>query len=61
MLIHNDAFSPRYYLVGGAAQFGGGGEGNALSWVTPPTAYRRFAARAALLISYGKNVKLEAV
>lgn len=44
-------FAPIVFRMG-AAQFGGGGEGNALSWVTPPTAYRRFAAmrRSAYLV-----------
>lgn len=44
-------FAPIVFRMG-AAQFGGGGEGNALSWVTPPTAYRLVAAmrRSAFLV-----------
>lgn len=44
-------FAPIVFRMG-AAQFGGGGEGNALSWVSPPTAYRLVAAmrRSAYLV-----------
>jgi len=40
------------------AHDGGGGEGDALSWVSPPTAYRRFAAprhHACLVWKCGDN------
>lgn len=45
------------------AHFGGGGEGNALSGVTPPTAYRRFAAprRPACLVWQCGEVKNDLV
>ena len=61
MLIHSDIFAPRYYLVGEQRSSSGAARAMPYRGLHPRPPIGDSPPRAALLISYGKSVKLEAV